>query len=156
MRFDVRFCEASVYQVWRRTHLWIRCGAIPRHLFQLQLGCMIMRLDSDICILLFWAIEAFIHYYLCSHIGECIRVTKMSGGKWHNDSYRLIPYQLMLFFWGFCSFQIVVLLPKLCRIFWKFWLLPVDASCRVLFVMGSSSKSSLFNIEKLDGTNFPF
>ena len=49
--------------------------------------------------------------------------------------------------------------PKLCPIFPNFWffLFFLELLCgQVLAAMASLSENSLFNIEKLDGTNFPF
>ena len=63
-------------------------------------------------------------------------------------------------FWSFDSLPEFVFQPKLCPIFPNFWFFScffLELLCgRVLAAMASSSENSLFNIEKLDGTNFPF
>ena len=58
----MRFCEASVFRAWRRTHWWIRyCSYPSTSPFGIDIECMRLWLVSALHLLLVDAIEALLH-----------------------------------------------------------------------------------------------
>ena len=76
-----------------RSFWWYRLKFLQHPLSASSLGCILMRLDSDLCILLLEPLRHW-HTLVYAHTLDSVSgVSEMHGGQWQSDNDSAIPYQ---------------------------------------------------------------